>query len=242
MMCEAHVTAVSLTPWQSPPPRKALAERTVHLWRFSLVQDACTPDLLSPQEQQRAERLRVPQKARTFTVARTRLRQILGSYLQIAPQHVSFTCNANGKPLLDCGPGAQIAFNLSHSGDWGLCAVAQATSVGVDLEAIHAGLAFEPLAERFFSPTELGWLRSCPTGRRRRNFYRLWTRKEAWLKGKGGGFSESELGLDPPLVAAVSACGGGWWVMNFPVARGYVGAVAVAGTVDRIERWDLFVQ
>jgi 4'-phosphopantetheinyl transferase len=238
MMSEAYMTSVSLTPWQAPPPRIALADRTVHLWRFSLTQDDCALDLLSPLERQRAERLLVPQKARAFTVARTRLRQILGGYLQIAPQHVSFTCNANGKPLLDGVTGARIAFNLSHSGDWGLFAIALASSVGVDLEAIRADLVFEPLAERFFSPAELGWLRSCPTGRLRRNFFRLWTRKEAWLKGKGGGFSEPELGLDSSLVAAVSASGGGWWVMNFPVTRGYVGAVAVAGAVDRIERWN----
>jgi 4'-phosphopantetheinyl transferase len=111
-------------------------------------------------------------------------------------------------------------------------------AVGVDLEAINSELVFEPLAENFFSSSELRWWRSCSEARLRRRFYRLWTRKEAWLKCKGGGFSESEQELEPALCTTTAARGGGWWVMNFPVTRGYVGAVAVAGDVERIERWD----
>jgi len=212
-------------------------ERTVHLWRFSLAPEVSLPDILSQQEQQRARRLRAPEKARVFVVTRTCLRQILGHYLQVAPRDIRFSCNAAGKPYLSGDLEGRLFFNLSHSGDWGLCAVMLEREVGVDLEKINHQLAFEPLAKRFFSPAENTWLSFFQAGRRRRNFFRLWTRKESWLKGKGRGFSEPNLDLDPALVTGASAFSGGWWVMNFPVTRGYVGAIAIAGGGDRIERW-----
>jgi 4'-phosphopantetheinyl transferase len=81
-------------------------------------------------------------------------------------------------------------------------------------------------------------LKNSPKERRRRNFYRLWTRKEAWLKGKGGGFSEPILSLDPDHITGRSAFARDWWLTNVAVKRGYVAALAVSGRVASIERWD----
>jgi 4'-phosphopantetheinyl transferase len=233
------MTPVVLTPWQTPPNDLIIPdERTVHLWRFSLVSNASLPDTLSAEEQQRARRLRAPEKARAFVVSRSCLRQIIGRYLRVAPREIRFSCNAAGKPYLSGDLEGRLFFNLSHSGDWGLCAVMLEREVGVDLEKINHQLAFEPLAKRFFSPEENTWMSFFQEGRRRRSFFRMWTRKESWLKGKGRGFSEPDLALDSALVTGVSAFSGGWWVMNFPVTRGYVGAIAIAGGVNRVERWE----
>jgi len=229
---------VSVTPWRLPSKDLTGPDaRTVHLWRFFLASNGSLQDLLSQQEQQRARRLLSPEKARAFVASRSSLRQILGRYLQVAPRDIHFSCNTAGKPYLSGDLEGRLSFNLSHSGDWGLCAVMLERDVGVDLEKINYQLAFEPLAKRFFSPAENTWLSAFQEGRRRRNFFRLWTRKESWLKGKGRGFSEPDLDLDPALVTGVSACSGGWWVINFPVTRGYVGSIAIAGGADRIERW-----
>jgi len=229
---------VSISPWQPPPLQVSVDANSVHLWRFSLELGPLAPDLLDPQEKSRAQRLRSPRKAAAFIAGRTRLRQILSLYLMTDPRDASFDCNAHGKPSLSGAEARGISFNLSHSGDWGLCAVAQGREVGVDLEQVSDDLAFEPLAKRFFSAAEFCWLRNSPGGRRRRNFYRLWTRKESWLKGKGGGFSEPKLTLDPVHIAGTSAFAEDWWLSNVPVKRGYVGALAVAGRIACIERWD----
>ncbi len=222
-----------LTSWQVPAAELSLAPGTVHLWRFRL-NDSSTEECLNKEEVERRQRFRVPEKARAFAVARTRLRQILSRYLNLRPEDIAFQVNANGKPYLD---GISTYFNLSHSGSWGLCALSQDADIGVDLEAVNRGLNSLPLAARFFSEAENIWLRSMNDQRRSRHFFRLWTRKEAWLKGKGGGFSELNLELDPGHLEITSTEADGWWMMNIPVAKGYVGAIAVAGEVERVERW-----
>jgi len=227
-----------MTPWQTPVVHHPLDRTTVHLWRFPLTDTGPIPDLLSADEHQRAGRFLLPDKAAAFSLARTRLRQILARYLVCPPQKITFTTTLNGKPQMIVDMTDPLFFNLAHAGRWGLCAVTRVAEVGVDLETISSRLAFEPLARQFFTADEYGALQRVAESRRRRQFYRLWTRKEAWLKGKGGGFSEPDLGLDPAHLAATSAVAGGWWVKNMPVARGYVGALAVAGTVTRVERWN----
>jgi 4'-phosphopantetheinyl transferase len=232
------MSPVSISPWQAPPLRVFLDVNSVHLWRFPLVLDPLAHELLDLQERSRAQQLRSPRKARAFIAGRTRLRQILSFYLMMDPKEIRFDFNLHGKPMLSGAHARRVSFNLSHSGDWGLCAVAYGRDVGVDLEQVSDQLAFEPLAARFFSDSEFCWLKNSPGVRRRRNFYRLWTRKESWLKGKGGGFSEPELTLDPVHITGRSAFVGDWWLTNLAVKRGYVAALAVAGRVASIERWD----
>ncbi|NIQ10054.1 MAG: 4'-phosphopantetheinyl transferase superfamily protein [Gammaproteobacteria bacterium] len=222
-----------LTSWQIPADKLFLQAGIIHLWRFRLTENV-GEDFLSPEEWQRARRLRVAEKADVFIVARSRLRQILSYYLNIAPAGVEFLYNENGKPYLDGHP---VYFNLSHSGKWGVCALSKNADVGVDLEASNPELKFVPLAERFFTKNENLWLRSASDLRRRRYFFRLWTRKEAWLKGKGGGFSEINLGLNAEHLSVNSSMADGWWLTNLPVAKGYVGAIAVASEVKKVERW-----
>jgi 4'-phosphopantetheinyl transferase len=190
-------------------------------------------DLLSPDEVQRGERLKLARKANAFKLSRTRLRQILGGYLAVAPAEVAFSYSEYGKPYLSGNP---LHFNLSHSGEWGLCAVTRIGVIGVDLETVDPALDFAALARRFLSAAENRWLFALPRSRQRRAFFRLWTRKEAWLKGQGGGFSESELGLVPEHIAATAAMAGGWWLMNLPIKRGVVGALAVSGPLERLTR------
>ena len=227
---------VILTSWQKTEAPTAPSPGSVHLWRFSL-HDKSFPEVLSDDEKQRAQRLRVPEKAKAFIVARTRLRQILGLYLNIPPEDIAFDYNEHGKPLLPSEFSGELNFNLSHSGNRGLCAVRKGGDVGIDLEVVKQELDVVPLAERFFTTAEKDWVLASNACRLRRNFYRLWTRKEAWLKGKGGGFSELSLGLADEHIMGCSSRADGWTLMNLTVAQGYVGALAVKGEVDRVERF-----
>lgn len=223
-----------LPSWGSPPAQLAMEPGGVHLWRVQLANDESNHpqplllSLLSADELARAERLRVPEKARAFIVGRAHLRQILARYLDRAPLDLTFTYGSHGKPTL-AGYGDHLQFNLAHSDTWMLLAVTAGAPVGVDLERLDPALDFTPLASRYFSSAEQELLAQAPPSRRRRTFYRLWTRKEAYLKGRGGGFSEN-LGED---VAS-----SGWHAWNFFIRRGYVGALAVRGEeIDDIRRW-----
>ena len=227
-----------LTPWQTPPSRPELTGQAVHLWRFPLVCHEPLDGLLDEQEWQRARRLRVSGKARDFVVARARLRQILASYLGLAPETLRFNYGPSGKPELADLAADAPAFNLAHSGGWGVCAVTRGIEVGVDLEKINRQLDYEKLAAQFFSASERAWLQSGTLVRRRRRFFRIWTRKEAWLKGKGGGFSDPDQDIGPAHLAGSYTHDGGWWLKSFPVGRDYLAALALPQEFSLLQRWN----
>ena len=228
---------LALTPWHTPPSLLELNSEDVHLWRFPLVSQEPLEHLLDEQELQRAKSLLRPDKARALVVARARLRQILAGYLALAPQELTFAYGPVGKPEL-VGLVAPPAFNLAHSGNWGLCAVAGRGEVGVDVETITPALDYASLARRFFSEAENQWLRDCREARRRRCFFRIWTRKEAWLKGKGGGFSEPDQALGAAHLAVGCSYDGTWWLRNVPVARGVVAALALSRESSAVQCWN----
>ncbi len=223
--------APSLVPWENSPSHVTLAKSQVHLWRFRLdllaAEAAGLQRLLSRDELARAERLLDPAKAHHFVVARGRLRQVLSRYLDHPPEELSFAYGAHGKPRLVGAAGEALQFNLSHAGCWGLLAVASGVDIGVDVEKIDLGLDCENIATRFFSAEETAQLMRYHVTHRRRGFYRLWTRKEAWLKGQGCGFS----------VSATVMTDAKWWIRSFTVDRDYPGAFATAGRVTSVHRW-----
>ncbi len=228
---------LQLTPWQSPPSQPELTAEEVHLWRFPLTSQKPLEHLLNEEEQKRAQRLLIPDKARAFVVARARLRQILASYLDLDPQTLCFTYGQSGKPAL-VGIADAPAFNLAHSGNWGVCAVGKEGEVGVDIETLDRELDYARLAKRFFSTAENEWLQKCPLHRRRRLFFRIWTRKEAWLKGKGGGFSDPDQDIGPTHLAGSYTYDGTWWLRSFPVNRHCLATLAVSQKFSLLQRWN----
>lgn len=227
---------LQLTTWQAPPAQPELTAGAAHLWRFPLAKQDSLEHLLNEEEQSRANRLRSPEKSQAFVVARIRLRQILAGYLDCDPATLSFAYGPSGKPSL-VGDDAPI-FNLTHSGNWGLCAVVKEGEVGVDIEMLNPELDYAKLAKRFFSKVENEWLQQCPPHRRRRMFYRIWTRKEAWLKGKGGGFSDPDQDIGPVHLAGSYTRDGDWWLKSFTVARDSLAALAVSQEISLVQRWN----
>ena len=89
----------------------------------------------------------------------------------------------NGKPIVN-----GICFNLSHSGDYVICAVSD-KPVGCDIEKIKE--APKQIASRAFSQEEIENLEVISGDAYNREFFRLWTRKESYLKMKGIGIRVS---------------------------------------------------
>ena len=114
----------------------------------------------------------------------------------------------------------------------------QETEVGVDIEKIDPRLDYEKLAEYFFSSNERSWLQSGNILRRRRHFFRIWTRKEAWLKGKGGGFSDPDQDIGPAHLEGCYTYDGTWWLRSFSVARYYLATIAVSQEFSLVQRWN----
>lgn len=87
--------------------------------------------------------------------------------------------DANGKPTVD-----GICFNLAHSGNYVICAVSK-SSVGCDIEQIQD--APKRVAERSFSVEENAHLEQFSGAAYNREFFRIWTKKESYLKMTGTG-------------------------------------------------------
>lgn len=92
-----------------------------------------------------------------------------------------------GKPYLR---DMSLSFNLSHSGEYVLCALSE-REIGADIQR-REGHDMDRLARRFFHERERERLEQMETaGEREEYFYRLWTRKEAYGKLTGKGIASS---------------------------------------------------
>jgi 4'-phosphopantetheinyl transferase len=193
---------------------------------------------LSPDELLRGERLLDPVKRERFQVGRGILRELLGGVIGEEAREICFLSGEYGKPSLqrDAATGP-IGFNASHSGSSLLVGVVFGGEVGVDLEELRPDLDFAPMARRYFSPSEQQELFSLPYQEQLPAFYRCWTRKEAYLKGIGTGFSQPSTCFDvsllpgekPALLAhritPEDVCR--WRLHDLPVLTGYCAAIAV---------------
>ena len=101
----------------------------------------------------------------------------------VMPEKLSY--GAKGKPEAE-----GLFFNLSHSGQWAVCAISDGP-VGCDVEEIAA--VRDGVAERFFTQKEVEYLNRFDGEERAAAFFRLWTLKESYMKMTGEGLS---LGLD----------------------------------------------
>ena len=121
--------------------------------------------------------------------------------------------------------------------------------VGVDVEYVRPFSDEMGLADRFFTPCESAALRQLDAARRRETFFRLWTRKEAYLKAHGLGLSfglerveVSHHADDPAHVVHIDGdheAAAAWSLRTLAPASGYVGALALQAHDYRLFCWRL---
>lgn len=195
--------------------------------------------LLDDEELRRGNRLLDGKKRERFLVGRGLLREILADLTGGDPRRVGLVEGEFGKPYLAAQQGADaLNFNVSHAGGKLLVAICHGAEVGVDLEEVRQDLAFRPMAERYFSIREREELFGLDPRRQLAAFYRCWTRKEAYLKGAGSGFSRPSTGFDVSLLPgappALLAHRGDpeevkrWSIVDLPVPDGYCAALAIS--------------
>jgi 4'-phosphopantetheinyl transferase len=167
-----------------------LLDDIVQVWRVDLAQPLDVEDrlrdLLSDDERARADRFYFPHLRTHYISARGALRILLGGLSGREPAELTFAYAQHGKPFL---PESELQFNVSHSGEVGLIAVAHGRRIGVDVELIRNLPDAEDVARRFFAPSEVEEYLSLPIDRRPEGFYNAWTRKEAFIKAVGDGLS-----------------------------------------------------
>src|SRR5437879_2756403 len=128
--------------WPRGPFHPRLAPRALHVWRADLDDAGIEKlgELLSAEEDARAERMLAPLTRERWIRARGVLRALLGRYLDCDPRALRFALEPGGKPILaghgGCGGAREgagpagatasappLAFNVSHSGPLALYAL-----------------------------------------------------------------------------------------------------------------------
>lgn len=226
----------------------------VDVWRIPTRLDPSTlayfESALSPQQRDRAARLRVNEKRHQYVIAHGLTRRILARAISISPERIEFTRGPKGKPYLG-GSAADtgIHFNMTHTSHMALIAVSRGREVGIDIERIRRNLQWEKLARRYFSPREYSAFRVQPPDTRLRAFFVCWTRKEAVLKaigtGIGGGLASFDVSVDPdspPRLLGNRWNGrfhGDWSMVNLEPDPHYAGTLVTefGGIAPRL--WDV---
>jgi 4'-phosphopantetheinyl transferase len=233
--------------WWTSPAAYPIASDEIHVWEFPLNARQSTVaeagEALSPDERQRAARFHFERDARRFRIARSRMRSILGLYLQHPASELRFVYAEHGKPSIE-NPEKDIRFNLSHSGEQAVLAVVQGREVGVDIEQIRENVEIDQLAERFFSGSEKEFLRPLPRADKLRNFFRFWTCKEAFLKAQAVGLTRSlasftvDLNAVPPRLSGTEETQGEeskWSLQDLACESGYQSALAAEGSIGPVK-------
>ncbi len=182
-------------PLQLAPRPRQLDRHSVHVWALPIGSTLADTQLsvvpLSADEEQRAAQFQHEPARRRFVAARVGLRRILSVYLACPPASLVFEYSARGKPSLATRPPnlAELRFNLAHSGDLAIVAIALGCEVGVDVEQLRIVNNLERMAQRYFHPQEVVDLLSRPAAARAAAFLQCWTCKEAVLKAAGSGIT-----------------------------------------------------
>ncbi|MDA8155248.1 MAG: 4'-phosphopantetheinyl transferase superfamily protein [Actinomycetota bacterium] len=198
-------------------------------WRLDALRE-----ILSEDELEKAGRFRFTDGGNHYIAARGALRQILAGYLETRPGLVRFRYGPSGKPQLDYAQGDNaLRFSVSHSGGLALYAFSPGREVGVDIEQVIniPSAAVDDIARQYFPRMESIWLKACPARMRGKNFFRFWTRREAYLKAIGAGLS------DACPIPVQTACRRQWSTAHLHVHRGYAACVAVQGRGIGLKFW-----
>ena len=238
--------------WRTPSPELSLPAHAVHVWRADLGLEARylrrLERNLSADERARASRFRFARDRDRFVGARGLLREILAPYLNASPGRLSFGYGAHGKPFLAGEEHSTLRFNVSHSLDVMLLAIAHVREVGVDVEGVrNMGPVKDEIGDTVLSEPEKQALARFDGEEKRANFLRFWTLKEACIKADGRGVSLPLKRIDVSAaegrVAVLDEATGEWrryprWTLRTLASLpGYVAALAAEGRDWRLALW-----
>ncbi|WP_166826462.1 4'-phosphopantetheinyl transferase family protein [Thalassoroseus pseudoceratinae] len=143
--------------------------------------------ILCSDELVRYRRFLRPADRHRFLVAHTLKRIWLSKFLQTPADRLRFEIDQFGKPSLLGDHHRRLAFNLSHTTGLVACAIADAGTVGIDVEDCSRAINIE-IGKTVYSESEMNAMRALEECEQRNRFFQLWTYKEAYSKARGLGF------------------------------------------------------
>jgi len=147
--------------------------------------------ILNLEERRRTTIFVFEKDRKTFQFGRLLLRNVLSLYSSISPKRLQFTRNPYGKPKI-ANENSLLSFNISHTNHLICCAVVPKLPIGVDVERFRNIDNLIDIANYSFSPYEIrDILNAVSIQEKQKLFFAYWTLREAYLKGRGIGFSDS---------------------------------------------------
>lgn len=235
--------------WPQQSQVSTLLPNEVHVWCISM--DVFTHDhiarmraWLSDEERKRADNLHHANHRKCFVISHGMTRRIVGHYTNTQPQKLEFSCYSHGKPrLCQQRKSCNVEFNLSHSGQLALLAVSCDHPLGLDIEQINPAVNISDITGRFFTQEECAFIMSLPTTEQTTVFYKLWTCKEALIKGIGTGLTLAldsftvSFDKDQPVIRSNESEYDNWSLRCLKPASGYAASIAVHRKIQNILTW-----
>ena len=232
--------------WQTTAVSPRLQAGELHIWKIELDCDdgqwQPLRALLSNDEQIKADRYLFEKHRRRYILCRATLRNLLGSYLDRAPDTFRFAYNSHGKPFI-ANDDSGLRFNISHSGEIMLAAFVLNSEIGIDIEAIQQDIDYLGIGQRWFSELELNTLLKLPEHERVGAFFRAWSRKEAYIKALGAGLSyplnRFSVSMDETSPALIECQDGSQEIKSWKIHDVEVSSAYSAAVVIKAARWDI---
>ncbi len=183
--------------------------------------------LMSPEEKERYHRFSHIPSREMYLAARWFSRTLLGELVRRPPDTLEFIKGEGGKPYLVHD--RDLFFNVSHSAGTIAFISSERGETGVDVEEARDRDCLN-LARHFFSPREIKALEreNSPEGVVDL-FFRIWTQKEAYLKGTGKGLPGGLKHYTVPCVSGDSLLDG-FFIESFDPGPGIRGAYALVSS------------
>ncbi|WP_242222227.1 4'-phosphopantetheinyl transferase superfamily protein [Bacillus cereus group sp. BfR-BA-01380] len=144
---------------------------------------------LPVKEQERIKRYQRWEDRQNTFLATKMVRRLLSEYLDKPIDSLQIFRDELGRPKLIGQNNWLGDFNVSHSGEWVICAMVGEGRVGIDIEKIRP-IDFD-VAKYCFTMEELDVLFNLNPEKQLSLFYELWTLKESFVKAIGQGLSYS---------------------------------------------------
>jgi 4'-phosphopantetheinyl transferase len=197
---------------------------------------------LDLRDRERAARFRFPEDRARFTLGRGLLRKCLGEYLQQTPETIELAYTDRERPVLAQDDGIQ--FSISHTHDLVAVAVTADARIGLDLEYVQTYPDLAEMARQILSEKDLRTFAALPRNEALIAFFRVWTRKEAYLKARGEGIAEAlqdiSVSLGPEETSSITdkrdgAAAQRWRLLSLPVPEKYMGSIACDDAQKRLQ-------
>jgi 4'-phosphopantetheinyl transferase len=141
--------------------------------------------LLSEYEKEASKKYRLIRDRQKFIVSKAIRRNILSKYLELDPQTLSFFINDFKKPYIISEEA--LYFSVSYSGQY-IAMAFHSKEIGLDIEILSNLFDYETILGQVFSKDERLSINEAPE--RTKQFYTLWTRKEALIKATSQGIDD----------------------------------------------------